>query len=256
MTDAVLLVGDIATDPNTFYLTHFMAHDPVIVLRADGRTVLVTSEMEKGRAEKETRNTRVRTFEEFDFRTLLRETGSRHRAFTTVVTRLIQDAQIDGVSVRPTFPVLSADGLRAAGVGVRVVPDLLDDERRAKTAEEIAAIEEAQRATERAVARAVEILRASENHHGILHYDAMPLTSERLRTEMELSLMRDGMEPSGLIVAGGPGAADPHWAGEGPLRVGEAIVIDIFPRSQRLRYHTDMTRTFVKGTPSDLLRSM
>jgi Xaa-Pro aminopeptidase len=59
-----------------------------------------------------------------------------------------------------------------------------------------------------------------------------------------------------LIVAGGPAAADPHAHGDGALRWGEAIVMDIFPRSRSSRYFADITRTVVKGEPSGELRSM
>jgi Xaa-Pro aminopeptidase len=91
---------------------------------------------------------------------------------------------------------------------------------------------------------------------GVLHYNGIPLTAERLRTEIDSILMREGMEPGTPIVAAGPGAADPHFTGSGPIREGEAIVMDVFPRSKESRYFADMTRTVVKGKPSDELRSM
>src|SRR3712207_8622764 len=60
-----------------------------------------------------------------------------------------------------------------------------------------------------------------------------------------------GCAAEGTIAAGGPQAADPHQRGSGPLRAGEAIILDIFPRGHEGRYHADMTRTFVKGEPGD-----
>src|SRR3712207_7728983 len=65
-----------------------------------------------------------------------------------------------------------------------------------------------------------------------------------------------GCAAEGTIAAGGPQAADPHQRGSGPLRAGEAIILDIFPRAQEGRYHADMTRTFVKGEPGDGLEKM
>jgi Xaa-Pro aminopeptidase len=38
--------------------------------------------------------------------------------------------------------------------------------------------------------------------------------------------------------------------GSGPLRAGEAIVMDIFPQHKTTRYWADMTRTVSKGEPS------
>jgi Xaa-Pro aminopeptidase len=107
------------------------------------------------------------------------------------------------------------------------------------------------------VGRAIEILAESEDLHGVLHFGGIPLTSERLRAEIEVALTREGMDTSASpIVAGGPGAADPHWLGSGPLRPGEAIVLDVFPRSKANRYWADMTRTVAKGDPGELVRRM
>jgi Xaa-Pro aminopeptidase len=57
-------------------------------------------------------------------------------------------------------------------------------------------------------------------------------------------------------VAGGPQAADPHERGHGPLKAGESIIVDIFPVDLSTRYHSDMTRTFVKGEPNEGLQEM
>jgi len=35
------------------------------------------------------------------------------------------------------------------------------------------------------------------------------------------------------------------------LRAGELIIVDIFPRVVATGYHGDMTRTFLKGTPTE-----
>ncbi|MCD8483338.1 MAG: aminopeptidase P family protein [Verrucomicrobia bacterium] len=53
------------------------------------------------------------------------------------------------------------------------------------------------------------------------------------------------------MVAGGDQACDPHCRGSGPLRPNELIIVDIFPRISRTGYHGDMTRTYLKGTPSE-----
>lgn len=257
MTEALLLVGDSLRDQNLFYKTHFLAGDPFIYMEHGDRRVLVTSSMEKGRAEKESTADEVRTFEEFGYRDVLNETGDQYAAHGAALVRLLREVGAGDVVVTPAFQAVYADRLRAEGIRVRVDPTAVVSQRRRKTDEEIAFIEGAQRATERAMARAVDMIASSDEHHGILLVGGIPLTSERLRTEIELSFMRDGVEsPEGMIVAGGPGAADPHWEGSGPLRAGEAIVLDLFPRSKRSRYFADMTRTVVKGDPGDQLRSM
>ena len=61
---------------------------------------------------------------------------------------------------------------------------------------------------------------------------------------------------AGTIVAGGVQATDPHEEGHGPLRSGEAIILDIFPVDKASRYYADMTRTVIKGEPNEELQKM
>jgi len=58
------------------------------------------------------------------------------------------------------------------------------------------------------------------------------------------------------IVACGTQACDPHECGHGPLYADEPIIIDVFPRSQKTGYFGDITRTVVKGRPSEALRKL
>jgi Xaa-Pro aminopeptidase len=255
MPGSLLLVGDSETNQNIYYKTHFLAGDPFIYFENDGRSLLVVGRMEQGRAQKESTVAEVKTFEDFGYLDLVKEGVDRTDAFVTVLERITAESG-DGVTVEGRFPVLYADALRERGMMLEVSRDLLRMERRRKLPHEIEAIEAAQRATERAVARARDLLAAGEIHDGMLHLDGIPLTSERLRHELDLALLSEGMDPGEAIVAGGPRAADPHWLGEGPLRAGEAIIFDVFPRSKKTRYYADMTRTFVKGEPAEQLQQM
>jgi Xaa-Pro aminopeptidase len=159
--------------------------------------------------------------------------------------------------VPPGLGVLYADELRARGLMVVPEPRLFADLRRQKTEEEISYIEKTQRAVEAACAHAVGTLRESETaRDGTLVYGGEPLTSERLRAEIDMELIRRGCFADGTITAGGPQAADPHERGHGTLKAGEAIIVDIFPAGKKSRYYADMTRTFVKGEPSAELQRM
>jgi Xaa-Pro aminopeptidase len=55
------------------------------------------------------------------------------------------------------------------------------------------------------------------------------------------------MDADDTIIAGGAQACDPHQRGEGPLKTGEFIVCDIFPKSLESGFWGDMTRTFFHG---------
>ena len=56
------------------------------------------------------------------------------------------------------------------------------------------------------------------------------------------------------ICAGGLQGAQPHNTGSGVLLADYPVVLDIFPRSATTGYWGDLTRTVVKGTPSDFMR--
>jgi Xaa-Pro aminopeptidase len=229
----------------------------LVYFEAGGKGTLLTGGMEAGRARKQAKVDQIQTLEDYDFMKILQETEDRRRAFPIVIARALKDSGVTDVAVDPRFPLMTAEYLRAEGINLRVDPELLEGQRRQKTEDEIAAIEEAQRANERVTGKAIEMIAQSEVHNGTLHFNGIPLTSERVRTEMEIDFLKEGMENShGMIVAGGKDAADPHSSGSGSFRAGEAIVMDIFPRSKKTRYWADMTRTVSKGQPSDELMKM
>ena len=65
-----------------------------------------------------------------------------------------------------------------------------------------------------------------------------------------------GYTASRTIIACGIQCAAPHNIGSGPVKAGEPVVADIFPRSDASGYWGDMTRTFLKGkAPKSLMRA-
>jgi Xaa-Pro aminopeptidase len=155
------------------------------------------------------------------------------------------------VTVPPTLGVIYADEIRARGIDVSPNGRIFSDLRRVKTDEEISHIEKTQRVVEAACSHAVEILKEAEvDGYGTLRWRGETLTSELLRSEIEVELLRRGCAAdAGTITAGGAQSADPHEEGHGPLRAGEPVILDIFPVDKASRYYADMTRTFVKGEP-------
>jgi Xaa-Pro aminopeptidase len=256
----LLVIGAPQHDATAYHLSGFLAPDPVICLRAAGKKYLAVSALEYGRAEKEVPVDELVSFDELELTRLAEELKSGARAFAAATAKLLQRFGADDspITVPPHFGVAYADELRARGFKIEPNGRLFADLRRGKTQEEISHIEEAQRATEEACTHAVEILREAEvADGGTLRWRGETLTSELLRSEMEVELLRRGCAADeGTIAAGGPQAADPHERGSGPLRAGEAIILDVFPRSQEGRYYADMTRTFVKGEPGEGLQNM
>lgn len=257
MSEPLLLVGESTTNQNLFYTTRFLAGDPFLYVEGGGASTVVVPAMEVGRARQDSSVEDVRAFNDLGYVELYRQYGDSRRALAEVAVRLLRELGVRAVRVEPTLPLLFADTLRAEQIELVIDARMIVEQRRCKSREEIAAIEAAQGKTERALARAIALIEGSEEHAGCLRFNGVPLTSERVRAEIETDLLRENLvsevEPT---VAGGPAAADPHARGHGALRWGEAVVMDIFPRSRSSRYCADITRTVVKGEPSDTVRAM
>jgi len=251
--DGYLIDAD-STDPNQRYLSGFNAPDPFLTCYTpDGLAVLVSG-LEYGRAVTESRADTVKRPVDYDRRQLIAEYGPRE-ASHRINSAFLDDCGVDSVFVPDRFPLATADGLREQGHTVSVdIDDVLMDIRAVKTAEEIDHIRAAQDANEAAMAAAESLLAAaSVDSDGRLIHEGEPLTSERVKHEIEATLLEDGCGLDSTIVAGGAQAADPHERGSGPLRADGAIIIDIFPQDKTTGYHADMTRTFCVGEPSETI---
>jgi len=255
----LLVIGASEHDAAAYHLSGFLAPDPVIFLEAAGKKYLAVSSMEYGRAKREARAEEVLSFDELNVMDLARELKSGGRALAAAAANLLEKLGATGspVAVPPTLGVVYADELRARGLTVTPEAKLFADLRSVKTEQEISYIETTQRAVEEACAHAVRILRESGvSVDGTLLHEGEPLTSERLRFEIDTELLRRGCAASGTITAGGAQTADPHERGHGPLKAGDPIILDIFPADKTTRYYADMTRTFVKGEPGEELQKM
>jgi Xaa-Pro aminopeptidase len=254
----LLAIGAPEHDAAIYHLSGFLAPDPVICLRAAGKTYLAVSAMEYGRAKRDARVDEVLSYDELGVSRLSRELGSGDRGQAAAAAELLNSLGAQGpVYVPPNTGIVYADELRARGLDLSPDARLFSGMRRQKTGAEISAIEQTQRAVEAACNHATGILRDSEvADDGTLTWDGETLTSETLRAEIDTDLLRRGCAAENTIAAGGIQATDPHESGHGPLRAGESIILDIFPVGRENRYFADMTRTVIKGEPTDELRRM
>ena len=242
------------------YLSGFDAPDPyntLYVRGADdepGTTHLLVSTLEYGRAASEAHAETVERTAAYDAQELSEEYGPQE-AGDRMLAAFCRAHGAESVAMPERAPFGPAEGLREQGVEVVVDRDeTVQRVRATKTETEIDHVRDAQRANERAMARAEELFREATVADGRLQHDGEPLTSERVKTAIEVALLEDGCALDETIVACGADAADPHDRGSGPLRADEPIIVDIFPRSKKTGYYADMTRTFCVGTPSDRAR--
>ncbi|MFC3957124.1 M24 family metallopeptidase [Halovivax cerinus] len=248
------LVDAAGEDADQRYVSGFDAPDPYQTLVTEDGVHLLVSGLEYGRAESEAAADTVTNMAAYDAQELRSEYGPREGTLRTIAA-FLDTHDVSSIAVPEHCPVGTADGLREHGIDVTVeTDDVVGEIRATKTGAEIDAIHETQAANQRAMAVAEGLIASAAVRDGVLYYEGEPLTSERVTTEIEITLLREGCALDETIVACGADAADPHDRGSGPLKAGESIVIDIFPRDKETGYFGDMTRTFVRGEPSDELR--
>ncbi|WP_435065026.1 M24 family metallopeptidase [Halobaculum sp. EA56] len=245
-----------STDSNQLYLSGFDAPDPFFTAYTGEELAVLVSGLEYGRARTESHADTVARLSTYDYQERAAEEG-RPAALSGVYADFLADLDVESALVPERFPVGFADGLREAGVAVDADhDDVIETVRATKTAEELDAVRRAQAANEAAMAAAEELIAAADvRGDGTLldpaADDGSPLTSERVKEEIEVTLLRHGCALDETIVACGADAADPHDRGSGPLTAGEPVIVDIFPREKSSKYHSDMTRTFCKGEPDE-----
>ena len=154
------------------------------------------------------------------------------------------------------FPIEYADQLRQKGYQLRSKSEPFYEKRIIKNKMEIKAISDAQRQTERAVQKAVDVLRKSKIKGRYIYFKGKRVTSEMIKQIINVSLMEADCIAAHTIVSCGKQCVDPHDQGSGPLLAHQSIIMDVFPRSSHTRYFADMTRTFVKGKASEKLKKM
>ena len=238
------------------YATKFRAPDTFAALVDGKNQFLLLSDLEVDRGRQEATHAQIDACS--DFERAIRAGKKKNPPYPRVLARWLVAMDARDVTVPQDFPFWLARKLKKEGIRLKPAKGPLFPERERKSAAEVRAIEAAIRIAEAGMARAMEVLRAARpTRDGRLVAARRLLTSERLRTEIELAVVRAGGEARGdTIVAGGEQACDPHCRGSGPLRADELIIIDIFPRDHRSGYYGDITRTVVRGHANDAQRRL
>ncbi len=253
--DAYLMVSESEHNADMYYATGFLAYDSFIYYNSKNEKLLV-SDMELGRARKESRINDVLPTSKYSIMEKLRKYKDADAAYCEMITEFLGSEKVERISVPYNFPVQLADCLRKRYVEVIPIKSPFRDMREVKKQREVKAIEKAQRAGERALSEAITAIKNAKIKRGVLWHENAPLKTEDIRAIIEKSLISNGCEAADIIIACGKGSADPHWKGEGELLSDEPIVIDMVPRSKKERYYSDMTRTVMRGAPSEELRDM
>ncbi len=251
---ATLIIAASEFDSNLYYITRFIAPDPFIFLTIKGERILVMNDLEMDRARSQATVERVVSLSEIE--RALKSRGVAQVGTVEIVHAVLQQHEVRKLTVPRTFPYAYAARLLELGYEIETGKEPFYEQRAIKTEEEIRHVEAAQRATEEAVAAAHALLRASRVKQDILWHEGEPLTSERIKKLINVTLMERDCVAQHTIVAGGDQACDPHNEGSGPLRANRSIIFDVFPRNSQTRYFADMSRTVIKGRPSAELKRL
>jgi Xaa-Pro aminopeptidase len=249
----VLILADSMRSPELRHEVPIAIPDEFLYVERDGRRVAVVSSLESERIREAGLGIEVMPYEAFGLDELMASGTPRSEASLQMYVRACRELGIAGASVQATFPLELADRLRESGVEVTADRALFEERRRRKNSTEIAGLRRAQRACEAALDAARDMLRRASSN-GTLMLDGGPLTSERLKAEVERVLTEHGAYADEFIVAHGAQTTVGHEGGHGPILPGEAIVFDLFPRDRETGVYTDMTRTYVVGEVPDELR--
>jgi Xaa-Pro aminopeptidase len=251
---ATLMIAASESDSNLYYATRFIAPDPFIFMDVRGKRILLMSDLEMDRARNQATVDQVLSYSEWERRA--KAQGAAAPGAVDVLHLVLQDHGIKQLLVPVNFPFGHALRLQALGYQLETKKEPFYERRAIKTDEEIRCIEEAQHATETAVAAAHEALRRADIRENALWLDGSPLTSERIKKLINVKLMERDCVAQHTIVAGGDQACDPHDEGSGPLPAHRSIIFDVFPRSVATRYFADMSRTVLRGTASPELKRL
>ena len=253
-----LIVASSEESADMLYATRFFVPDAFLLLVQDGRSTILLSDLEVDRGRKTATVDEVVSISEFTEQQ--KKALGKQPAFGKLAAHFLRLRGVKRAVVPAQFPLALSRELARGGVQVAPpVKGLFWPDRLHKRADELDHLRHALHITAVGMRRGLDVLAASKaprTGDRTLRWGNAPLTSERLRAEIDSAILHAGGQPANTIVAGGEQACDPHERGAGPLRAGELIILDIFPRATGTGYFGDMTRTVVKGRATDAQRHL
>jgi Xaa-Pro aminopeptidase len=249
---AILIVAASERDANLYYATQFLAPDSFVFLQTTTQKILLMSDLEIDRAKQQATVDIVLSYSDYDKK--FKDQGMTEPKAADVIKAVLDEFGVTNLIVPTNFGVDLADALRDRGFQINTRREPFYPERAIKSPDEVQHVLDTMRATEEAIGHAVQMIRAAEIHQGQLYYEGKVLTSEFIKKLINVKLMGNDCIAQHTIVACGDDACDPHNEGSGPFRAHQPIVMDVFPKSSKTGYYADITRTVVRGKPSDALR--
>ncbi|WP_202319192.1 M24 family metallopeptidase [Archaeoglobus neptunius] len=224
--DFLIMYGS-SSNANFYYATKFKTYDALTYIAGiDGSDILIVPEMEKRRAERESRVKEIVSLGDLGYAERVKEFGDPRKAYLEVVVNVLKEGRCRKLLIpeeTPTF--ISFEMMKH--FEVEVIRNPFTRLRKVKSSSEIEKIRDVSRAILNVFRQVVENFNFE--------------TCDDLRRTVEIKLFSTGYLAENTICSSGKRSADPHDTGGG--RIEDHVVIDVFPRSMEHLYYSDFTRT-------------
>jgi Xaa-Pro aminopeptidase len=262
--DALMIEGPDGLGSVNSAFNYFVggAQLPGLVIKKRGEpTILIHSAWEQHQAESTGLELMLNT--RWNMREIMASKASALEAAIEYRRQILTDLGIRGrvavygtVEAGRSYALLR--GLEQAMPAIEIVAEfdknLISQARLTKDADEVARMRDVGRKTCEVVQAVVDFIKNQQAQDGIVVDAAgQTITIGHVKQLIERELAARGLEANNdTIFAQGRDAGLPHARGEerDPLRLGQTIVFDIFPRQAGGGYYHDMTRTFAIGYAS------
>ena len=247
---ATLIYANSEQNADQLYIGGVFVPDPFISFIVDDRSYAVVNALEYSRMCKSSRFDEILSLEDYRIQAVNKWLNADPGP-DKIIRLISKEFGIDTFIIAQDFPAGLALTLKKKKISLKVMSGSVFPQREMKNDEEAEAIRLGNRASIAGLRTAEKMIRQAEIVNGRLYFNTRPLTSEKVKTAIELACLQAGAIATHTIVAGGKQACDPHCEGYGPLRAHELIIVDVFPRLKKSGYYGDMTRTFLKGRASE-----
>lgn len=255
MKKGLLIYGSSTQCADLLYATKFSATDPFFYIETGKKKYIVVSSLEYERAQIECKNNVV----VLDRDELLPD--FQHKTPEKLLSKIIERFPCKTWILHKDFPYSLGSYTSNLLAKNRLLSISKTEfgsfliKRRRKNKYELGQIKKTLSLAEKAMLRAEMILRNSKvNNHSELIYQGKKLTSEFIKSQINIEIIKGGGHTNGTIVASGKQTAIPHNTGTGVIKSNVPIIIDIFPRLEKTGYWGDITRTFVKGEAPEIVK--
>ena len=250
--DAIVIMGHAEGNHTLKYMTNGVKVTEAIVLKKrDQQPVLICGPMERDEAAKS--GLTIATYADFDLYKLSQELGSSFDAYLHMLVAIFERYQVAGTITfnglgdpGRSYMMLSrlAEMLPAITITGETETNIFDDAYATKDAAELEAIRVVAAHANTVMGEVVDFIKEHQvQDDTLVKSDGEPLTVGDTKRFLRVRLLEYGLEDGDeTIFAIGRDAGIPHSRGEegDPLKLGQSIIFDLFPRALGGGYFHDM----------------